>query len=212
MKNIAENNEKIALALGFQKTSLGWFDSEGVFAHYKTEKDNTFDDLLFDKNDAWLSAALQWLEPTIINDELIEIFESLSYDMELDMERGYDLILQIVEENTSDYPVERLYDQEEEKEYVPTEAETIDRFIKNFDLATEHLKSKLIPAIKRMALEGVQMQCTTLIGDTGYTAVDRENVYIEEREFNTTTALDELSIDELMDLYADGSGQEKNRR
>lgn len=209
MENIAENNIKIALELGFQKTSLGWYDSEGVLAHYKTEKDNTFDELLFDKNDAWLSAALLWLEPTIVSDDLLEIFESLSYDHDLDMERAYDLLLQIVEENTN-YPAERLYDQEEEKEYVPTEGEVIERFVKSYEITKEHLREKLIPAIKKMALDGIQMQCRLYCGDTGYTAIDCGNVYVLERGFNEDFALDGLTIDELMGLYSDGCKQ-KNR-
>ena len=32
MKNVLENNIKIALALGFQKTNLGWYDNGGVLA------------------------------------------------------------------------------------------------------------------------------------------------------------------------------------
>ena len=60
MNNI-ENNKLIAEFLGFQSTSLGWFDNEEHLIN--VEKDNTFDYLKFHENWDWL---MQLIE-TILN-------------------------------------------------------------------------------------------------------------------------------------------------
>lgn len=48
-----KENELIAEFLGFQKTKIGWFDSDGVI-NLPYTKDNTFDELLFDKSWDWI--------------------------------------------------------------------------------------------------------------------------------------------------------------
>lgn len=48
-----KENEMIALFMGMQKTYLGWFDNEG-WLKLPNSNDNTFDELLFDKDWNWL--------------------------------------------------------------------------------------------------------------------------------------------------------------
>ena len=52
MNNTTENNKLIAEFLGFQSTTLGWFDNEEHLIN--VEKDNTFDDLKFHSDWNWL--------------------------------------------------------------------------------------------------------------------------------------------------------------
>ena len=82
MNNIIENNKLIAEFMGFQPTSLGWFDNEEHLIN--VEKDNTFDDLKFHKDWNWLMEVAEKcltvnvdVEPInhyfIINDALLTI-------------------------------------------------------------------------------------------------------------------------------------------
>ena len=66
-----ENNIKIALICDFQKTNLGWFDSEGVLA--SAEQDNTFDELKFTDSPSWAKAAILYLldKKLLGNDKVI---------------------------------------------------------------------------------------------------------------------------------------------
>jgi len=49
-------NEMIGEFFGFQRTSLGWFDNDGILSEIET--DNTFDDLKFNTYWNWLMAVL----------------------------------------------------------------------------------------------------------------------------------------------------------
>ena len=60
MDNIIENNRLIAEFMGFQSTSLGWFDNEEHLIN--VEKDNTFDDLKFHKDWNWLMEVVEKIE------------------------------------------------------------------------------------------------------------------------------------------------------
>lgn len=60
MDNIIENNKLIAEFMGFQSTSLGWFDNEEHLIN--VEKDNTFDDLKFHKDWNWLMSVVEKIE------------------------------------------------------------------------------------------------------------------------------------------------------
>jgi hypothetical protein len=60
MNNTTENNKLIAEFLGFQSTSLGWFDNEEHLIN--VEKDNTFDDLKFHSNWNWLMEVVGKIE------------------------------------------------------------------------------------------------------------------------------------------------------
>ena len=82
MDNTIENNKLIAEFMGFQSTSLGWFDNEEHLIN--VEKDNTFDDLKFHKDWNWLMGVAEKcltvnvdVEPInhyfIINDALLTI-------------------------------------------------------------------------------------------------------------------------------------------
>ena len=82
MDNTIENNKLIAEFMGFQSTSLGWFDNEEHLIN--VEKDNTFDDLKFHKDWNWLMEVAEKcltvnvdVEPInhyfIINDALLTI-------------------------------------------------------------------------------------------------------------------------------------------
>lgn len=55
-----ENNVLLADFLEFQKTDLGWFDSEGVLS--EIEQDNCFDSLYFDTDWNWLMAVVLKIE------------------------------------------------------------------------------------------------------------------------------------------------------
>ena len=57
MDNIIENNKLMAEFMGFQSTSLGWFDNEEHLIN--VEKDNTFDDLKFHKDWNWLMGVIE---------------------------------------------------------------------------------------------------------------------------------------------------------
>jgi len=50
------NNKLMAEFMGFQKTSIGWYDAEEYLLF---EKDNTFDTLKFDTDWNWLMAVLE---------------------------------------------------------------------------------------------------------------------------------------------------------
>ena len=82
MDNTTENNKLMAEFMGFQSTSLGWFDNEEHLIN--VEKDNTFDDLKFHKDWNWLMSVVEKcltlnvdVEPInhyfIINDALLTI-------------------------------------------------------------------------------------------------------------------------------------------
>jgi hypothetical protein len=70
------NNIIIAEFIGMQKTDLGWFDTEEVL-NLPNNKDNTFDELLFDKDWNWLISVVNHIR---LND--VMIFEDeLSYEI-----------------------------------------------------------------------------------------------------------------------------------
>ena len=80
--NTETNNKLMAEFMGFQSTSLGWFDNEEHLIN--VEKDNTFDDLKFHKDWNWLMSVVEKcltlnvdVEPInhyfIINDALLTI-------------------------------------------------------------------------------------------------------------------------------------------
>ena len=80
--NTETNNKLMAEFMGFQSTSLGWFDNEEHLIN--VEKDNTFDDLKFHKDWNWLMEVVEKcltvnvdVEPInhyfIINDALLTI-------------------------------------------------------------------------------------------------------------------------------------------
>ena len=58
--NTETNNKLMAEFMGFQSTSLGWFDNEEHLIN--VEKDNTFDDLKFHKDWNWLMAVVEKIE------------------------------------------------------------------------------------------------------------------------------------------------------
>lgn len=65
--NTVENNELIALFLGFQKTEIGWYDAMGVLKLSGT-KDNTFDILLFDQSLEWVMSAVNYIQNEFISE------------------------------------------------------------------------------------------------------------------------------------------------
>ena len=64
-----DKNISIAYFLEFQKTNLGWFDSEGILADHET--DNTFDVLKFDTDWNWLMKVIERIEQTNIQGKTI---------------------------------------------------------------------------------------------------------------------------------------------
>ena len=58
--NTETNNKLMAEFMGFQSTSLGWFDNEEHLIN--VEKDNTFDDLKFHKDWNWLMSVVEKIE------------------------------------------------------------------------------------------------------------------------------------------------------
>ena len=65
MKKYAETNKLIAEFMGFQSTSIGWYDNEEVLNLPHTN-DNTFDMILF--HTSW-----EWLMPVVEKIESMEI-------------------------------------------------------------------------------------------------------------------------------------------
>ena len=61
LKGVFVGNEKIAELLGMQQTTIGWYDAEENLRLDYT-KDNTFDDLLFNKSWDWLMSAVEFIE------------------------------------------------------------------------------------------------------------------------------------------------------
>jgi hypothetical protein len=58
--NTETNNKLMAEFMGFQSTSLGWFDNEEHLIN--VEKDNTFDDLKFHSDWNWLMEVVGKIE------------------------------------------------------------------------------------------------------------------------------------------------------
>ena len=58
--NTETNNKLMAEFMGFQSTSLGWFDNEEHLIN--VEEDNTFDDLKFHKDWNWLMSVVEKIE------------------------------------------------------------------------------------------------------------------------------------------------------
>jgi hypothetical protein len=56
-----ENNKLIAEFMGFQETSIGWYDADECLH----EKDNTFDTLRFDVDWNWLMPVVERIEQVI---------------------------------------------------------------------------------------------------------------------------------------------------
>jgi len=94
-----ENNIKIAEHIGMQKSSLGWFDNEEVLI--KVEKDNTFDDLKFDKSWDWLSAVVSHLslEHDRDNDNDFDVlcYEVSDAVLENDLVRAYNSVITFID-------------------------------------------------------------------------------------------------------------------
>jgi hypothetical protein len=59
-----ENNKLIAEFMGFQETSIGWYDADECLH----EKDNTFDTLRFDVDWNWLMPVVEKIESIVFDD------------------------------------------------------------------------------------------------------------------------------------------------
>jgi hypothetical protein len=91
-----EKNIIIAKFIGMQETDLGWFDAEEVLK-LPNNKDNTFDELMFDKDWNWLISVVGFIR---LND--VMIFEDeLSYEitdsvLDNDLTRGFGAVLNYI--------------------------------------------------------------------------------------------------------------------
>lgn len=94
-----ENNIKIALHIGMQKTDIGWFDNEEVLI--QAEKDNTFDTLKFDTDWNWLSAVVSKLslEHDRNNDEDFDVvcYEVSDAVLENDLVRAINSVVKYID-------------------------------------------------------------------------------------------------------------------
>lgn len=57
-----ESNEKIAEFLGFQKSEIGWFDSDERLPLFILRDSNTFDELHFHESWDWLMSAYKYCQ------------------------------------------------------------------------------------------------------------------------------------------------------
>ena len=77
---VEQQNILIAEFMEFQKTSLGWYDSEENL-NLPNNNDNTFDDLLFDKDWNWLMSVVEKCligEAESKSDLISKIYEGLT--------------------------------------------------------------------------------------------------------------------------------------
>jgi len=96
-----ENNIKIANYIGMQKTDLGWFDSDEVLT-LPNKSNNTFDELMFDKDWNWLLSVTYFLNGLFEQNNLD--FELLTYklqDSTIDnnITMAYDEIIKFIDRN-----------------------------------------------------------------------------------------------------------------
>lgn len=70
LKGVYVGNEKIAELMGMQHTPIGWYDAEENLSLNYT-RDNTFDELLFDKSWDWLMSAVEFIDS--INDGIFQV-------------------------------------------------------------------------------------------------------------------------------------------
>jgi hypothetical protein len=226
MKNIAENNIKIALALGFQKTPLGWYDANEVLAGVETDG-NTFDELLFHENRDWVVLAIEFLRPSVMDaelcDDLDEMDEWEDNDILFDVGIAYDLLLRIMEDYRAEEFIEDDEDEEEKMTSVVVEELTqkhidcvlrlceddgdiIQHLGKAKKMVDEVLRETLINAIRHIAKNGVKMEIQLESGDTGKIVVNGKNeVLVNDDGFSISSyPLDDCHTIELQNFYNDG--------
>jgi hypothetical protein len=69
-----ENNKLIAEFMGFQQTSIGWYDAE----EYLHEKDNTFDTLKFDVDWNWLMPVVEKILDISLDLDSMEMYYNIT--------------------------------------------------------------------------------------------------------------------------------------
>jgi hypothetical protein len=94
-----ENNIKIALHIGMQKTNIGWYDNEEVL--YNAEEDNTFDVLRFDIDWNWLLAVVSHLSLEHDRNNNLD-FDVVCYEvsdavLEDDLVRAYSSVVKFID-------------------------------------------------------------------------------------------------------------------
>jgi len=84
--NTQENNKLIAEFMGFQKTNIGWYDSEEIMPPLS----NTYDSNTFDEHELAFHKSWDWLMPVVEKIEDIECKETSTeligyhlYDVEI---------------------------------------------------------------------------------------------------------------------------------
>ena len=229
MKNVLENNIKIALALGFQKTPLGWYDDGGVLAEAEAN-DNTFDCLVFHENRQWLVLAIEYLRTSVIDGDLYDELEEMDCwdidEKEFDMEVAYNLLLRIIDSYQPEEFMDEGEDGEEKMAAVVVEELTqkhidcvlrlceddediVQHLGKARKMIDEALRETLIVAIRYMAKKGdlLGKGITLENGDTGEIILAGESVFVLEGAFNTDYALDSCHTVELQNFYNAGIGK-----
>jgi uncharacterized protein (UPF0335 family) len=71
--NTTENNKLIAEFMGFQKTNIGWYDSEETMPPLS----NTYDSNTFDEHELAFHEEWDWLMP------VVESMESMGYNVSI---------------------------------------------------------------------------------------------------------------------------------
>ena len=93
------NAENIIIAefIGMQKTELGWFDAEEVLS-LPNNKDNTFDEFMFDKDWNWLISVIEVLNVTELeNDEATNYFKNIQTKLsDFDIKDVYSACLKMI--------------------------------------------------------------------------------------------------------------------
>lgn len=224
MKNTLENNIKIALALGFQKTALGWYDANEVLAGVETDG-NTFDELIFHENRDWVVLAIEFLRPSVMDadlqDDLEEMDDWEDNDILFDVGIAYDLLLRIMEDYRPEEFMEKDEDGEEKMAAVVVEeltqkhidcvlrlcdddADIIQHLGKARKMIDEALRGTLINAIRHMAKNGAEMEITLESGDTGNVVIEGDSIFVYENRFKSDYDLDSCHTVELQNFYAEG--------
>lgn len=205
MKNIVENNIRIALALGFQKTALGWYDANEVLAGVETDG-NTFDELIFHENRDWQRAGL---------------IHVLGYDAFKDCEKidlfyeknAYPLLMEVLEIDTYDHGEEKMAAvvvEELTKKHIDCvlrlcddDADIIQHLGKARKMIDEVLRENLINAIRHMAKNGRKMEIRLESGEWGKIVAEEDYIYVSEDGYAVIN-LEECHTVELQNFYAEG--------
>jgi hypothetical protein len=128
-----ENNKLIAEFMGFQETSIGWYDAEECLLF---EKDNTFDTLKFDTDWNWIM-------------KVIEKIESLDYSINMKYLSCYGGIISNKNYNSINNHIEVAYVGSIPNKYVsnpPTAQNPM--YVKEFNCPKEALYNLIVRFIK----------------------------------------------------------------